>query len=241
MKAPRYLVSLCVLWLTGCGGSSTTASQSPDEEETTTSEEHQHARGSGIAASSEVGALDEEKVNRRFDAVLGSLQECLREGANRVEFLGGSVSFYVKVDQDGRLAHAHVEESTLGDRQTEKCMLDTLGRQRWPKPQGGEMGLARKSFEFDPPRDVRPPTDWSSDRVESTLQKLGDRIGECKSGSSGRYSVTMYVGTNGEPLAVGIAPPDERGEEAADCLVEALKSAKYPPPGSWPAKVTFSL
>jgi hypothetical protein len=241
MKAPLYFVSLCVLWLSGCGGSSTTGSQSPDEEETTTSEEHPHARGSGIAASSEVGALDEEKVNRRFEAALRSLQQCVREGANRVEFLGGSVSFYLKVDQDGRLAHAHVEESTLGDRQTEKCMLDTLGRQRWPKPQGGEMGLARKSFEFDPPRDVRPPTDWSSDRVESTLEKLGDRIGDCKSGSSGRYSVTMYVGTDGEPLAVGIAPPDERGEDAADCLVDALKSAKYPPSGSWPAKVTFSL
>jgi hypothetical protein len=40
---------------------------------------------------------------------------------------------------------------------------------------------------------------------------------------------------------VGIASSDESGEKAADCLVDLLKGAKFPSPGSWPAKVTFSL
>jgi hypothetical protein len=234
------LVSISLfLSIAGCGGASAPPASSHDESESF--EGGGGHRESGVSASAEIGALDEEKVNRRFEAALRSLEKCVNDGARRVEFLGGAVSFYVKVDQAGRVAHAHVEESTLGDRATEKCMLDTLARQRWPKPVGGDMGYARKSFDFDPPNDVRPPTDWASERVSDAISSLADRIDECKSGSSGRYTVTMYVGTDGEPLAVGIAPPDEEGEAAADCLVDALKSAKYPPPGSWPAKVSFSL
>jgi hypothetical protein len=42
-------------------------------------------------------------------------------------------------------------------------------------------------------------------------------------------------------LSVGVTPPDDQGESAVDCLVEVLKHAKFPSPGSWPAKVSFSL
>jgi hypothetical protein len=38
-----------------------------------------------------------------------------------------------------------------------------------------------------------------------------------------------------------MAPPDEQGEDAVDCIVDVLKQAKFPSPGSWPAKVTFTL
>jgi hypothetical protein len=51
----------------------------------------------------------------------------------------------------------------------------------------------------------------------------------------------MYVGTDGHALSVGVTPPDSHGEAAVDCLVGVLKEAKYPSPGSWPAKVTFTL
>ena len=34
-------------------------------------------------------------------------------------------------------------------------------RRVMPKPVGGDVGLARKSFDFDPPNDVRPPADYS--------------------------------------------------------------------------------
>jgi hypothetical protein len=88
---------------------------------------------------------------------------------------------------------------------------------------------------------VRPPTEWSSDRVSETLEDKSDDISKCKNGSSGAFKATMYVSTQGEALSVGIAPPDESGESAVDCLVEVVKGASYPKPGSWPAKVTFDL
>jgi hypothetical protein len=229
--------SLLLVFGSACGGSEPPARTVADERDAPTNE-----RGaSSLAVSSEIGALDEDKVTRAFDASLKELQRCLDRGARRVEFIGGAVSFYVKVDGGGALAHTHVEESSLGDRETEKCMLDVLRKKKWPAPVGGETGYARKSFEFDPPNDVRPPTDWSGDRVAKTLDDKSNEIAKCKNGSNGSFTATMYVSTSGQPLAVGITPPDEGGEAAVDCLVDVLKSASYPKPGSWPAKVTFSL
>jgi hypothetical protein len=51
----------------------------------------------------------------------------------------------------------------------------------------------------------------------------------------------MYVGTDGSVLSAGVTPPSEEGESSVDCLVSTLKEASFPSPGSWPAKITFSL
>lgn len=196
----------------------------------------QHAQ-----VSAEIGALDEDAVTQTFASSLKGLQQCLDEGAGKVQYLGGSVSFSIKVNQDGSLDDARLDHSTLGDHDTEKCMLDVLRSKQWPKPVGGKHGLATKSFEFDPPNDVRPPTEWSSDRVDKTLRHLAHKISSCKGDATGQFGATLYVGTDGHALSVGVTPPDAQGEAAIDCLVGVLKQAKYPSPGSWPAKVSFTL
>lgn len=220
-----------------CGGSEPTA-KSPDE---AASEGAKEDRGPGISASSEIGGMNEDAVEETFSSSLGGLERCLSRGAERVEFLSGSVSFFLKIDTTGKIANAYLEHSTLGDRATEKCMLNSLRAKAWPKPVGGDHGLARKSFEFDPPNDVRPPTQWEGSDAQPGLSKIGADVSKCKEGHGGAFEATLYVGTEGEVLAAGVTPPDETGEDAVDCLVEALQSAKFPSPGSWPAKVTLTL
>jgi hypothetical protein len=224
-----------LLIIPGCGGDAPppkTADEAPAQED-----EH---RSSGASVSAEIGGLDEQKVDATFSKSVGGLTRCLDAGAKRVEFLGGSVSFYLKIDTSGKVDHAHLEHSTIGDRATEKCMIDALRARNWPKPVGGEHGFARKSFDFDPPNDVRPPTEWSSSEAEKGLATVSSQLQKCNHGKGG-FEATLYVGTDGNVLAAGATPPDEDGEEAVDCIVDALKSASFPSPGSWPAKVTLSL
>lgn len=206
--------------------------------ETTESDGESRTR---ITTSSELGGLNEAKVNEIFESSIRDLQRCLSRGANRVEFLGGAVSFFLEVDESGQVSHAHLEQSSLGDRKTEKCMLSALRAKSWPRPVGGKVGHARKSFDFDPPNDVRPPTEWDGENVAQVLSEKAGDIERCKDGSHGTFTATMYVDTEGNPLAVGVTPPDAEGENAVDCLVDVLSEAQYPSPGSWPAKVTFSL
>ncbi|HEY4105395.1 MAG TPA: AgmX/PglI C-terminal domain-containing protein, partial [Polyangiaceae bacterium] len=180
-----------------CGGSEPPP-QTPEKAEAP--EEHE---SHPISASAEIGGLNEEKVDRTFQSALSDFQRCIDDGAKRVEFLGGSVSFLVKIDTHGKVDHAHLEKSTIGDRDTEKCMLDSLRTKRWPKPVGGEHGLARKSFDFDPPNDVRAPTTWDGDRVSDAIAKLSKKLNACKQGSNGAFEATLYVGTDGSVMAAG--------------------------------------
>ena len=192
--------------------------------------------------ASEIGGMNQEKVARVFRRIGSDLAECIQNGSERIEFLGGSVSFYLLIDQEGHLAHGHVKESTIGDRITESCMLDVLAAQEWPRPVGGKKGkIEYDNIRFEPSGDVRPPVEWSSDDIADQLEELSKDLNACKNGSHGSYVATMYVDTHGDPLAVGMAPPDEYGAEAVDCLVSVLEQAKFRSPGSWPAKVTFHL
>jgi hypothetical protein len=230
--------ALCsLLVLVACGA----ADQRPAQTAEDADEDDRPRRRSKPSVSSEIGGLNEDRVSQVFEKCMPGLERCLNAGAERIEFLGGAVSFFIKIGENGRLEHAHLERSTIGDRATELCMLETLRAKKWPKPVGGKHGLARKAFEFDPPNDVRPPTFWEGEQLTKTLGKLSSKIDDCKNGSRGSFEATMYVSTDGSVLAVGVTPPDEGGEDAVDCLVSTLKSATFPSPGSWPAKVTFGL
>jgi hypothetical protein len=225
-------------WLVvACGGGETPPAKSADDAPVT----ERSSDGPSMSASAEIGALDESKVTQTFRGAQGALQKCLAAGAQRNELEGGDIAFFVKIGSTGKAVHAHAEKSTLGDRETEKCMLSALKAREWPAPQGGDVGLARNSYGFDMPNDSRPPTEWTADRVDETVAGLSSEIASCKKGVKGDITATAYVDTEGAATSVGIASGDESGEKAADCLVDLLKGAKFPSPGSWPAKVTFSL
>lgn len=240
LKVPSSAAALVCATLFIFGGLACGGNEPPPEAPHTARHAHREPSGQ-VAVSADIGGLNEEKVDKTFQSALSDFQRCLDDGAKRVEFLGGSVNFFVKIDDHGRVDHAHLEKSTMGDRDTEKCMLACLRGKRWPKPVGGVHGLARKSFDFDPPNDVRAPTSWDSERISGVIGKLSRKISACKDGHGGMFEGTLYVATDGSVLAAGVTPPDEAGESAVDCLVDVLKGASLPSPGSWPAKVTFSL
>jgi hypothetical protein len=196
---------------------------------------------SGIGVSSEVGALNEDAVNRVFEKAQTGLMNCVKKGAGRVELLGGDIAIFIGINESGQAEDARLERSTLGDRDTEACMLQVLRGRAWPKPVGGRKGQVRKSFSFDMPNDARPPVEWTADDVEDTLKKVHKHLEECTGGGSGTYQITAYIDTRGSAISVGVAPPDTKGESKADCLVAVIKSAKFKSPGSYPAKVSFEL
>lgn len=232
-----FCVAACLL--SSCGGQDVAPKAPEPAADAEADRDFDHLYG--MRATAEIGALNEDDVERTFSGALGLLEECMNEGAERIEFLGGAISFFIKIDRGGVLSHAHLESSTLGDRETEKCMLEALKTKHWPKPVGGDNGIARKSFEFEAASDVRAPASWSSSRVRSAVNGLEARIEECKGGDDGTYTATAYIGTDGSVLGVGVSPPDESGEAHVDCLVDAIRSAHFESPGSWPAKVQFKL
>jgi hypothetical protein len=194
----------------------------------------------GIEMTAEVGALPEEETVAAFRNSFPAIQDCFIQGSERIEFLGGDISFEVEVDASGQ-ARVFAKQTTIGDRKTESCMLDVLRGAAWPLPVGGHIGTAENGFGFEMTGDVRPPVMWDSSEVSDVLNQNASALNECKSGTHGTFTATVYVDANGSALGAGISPPNQEGEASSDCLVGVLVGATYPSPGSWPAKVTFSL
>jgi hypothetical protein len=184
--------------------------------------------------------LPEEDTVNAFRDSFPAIRDCFARGAERIEFLGGDIAFSVEVDSGGA-ASIFAKETTLGDRSTETCMIGALQKAPWPLPVGGKVGTAENGFGFEMTGDVRPPVPWDSGEVSDVLNENADALEQCKSGTRGSFTATVYVDRDGRAMSAGISPPDKDGERQVDCLIDVLVGATYPSPGSWPAKVTFSL
>jgi hypothetical protein len=197
--------------------------------------------------SQELGSIDERATQQTFERLQPQLASCQRDGLKHIDYLAGDVKFFLRVGQDGRVRYAYLEESTIGDRDTEKCMLAVVTTTQWPKPEDGEAEV-RKGMGFDASGDARPPADWNSDKIALVLAKQAEDAIKCKESVKGTFHITAYVVPNGHGKkkegrveAVGIASPSKDGEAKADCIVAAIKEWKMPSPGSYAAKVSFNL
>lgn len=254
------------LSMTACGGS-----PPPKVEEPTQESSRPHKSGGGLQMSQELGSIDQDKVEQTFKNLQsGKLETCHTQGRDRLEFLTGDVKVFLRIDGDGRVKYGFFEDSTLGDVETEKCIMDVLSATGWPKPQGGEAEV-RTGFGWGPGGE-REPTSWSSDKVTTALagsKTVKKSVDACRRGIKGDFRVTAYVeeeeeggasdghGKNKKPpkkkphakpkepggrfKAIGMAPPNREGHEKIGCIVDALKALELPSPGGYAAKVTFSL
>lgn len=208
--------------------------------------EHEQARPrkSGIKVASELGEIDEAKTKQAFRELSPKFMDCQKARLGAVEVLSGEVKFFVRVGADGSAKYAYVADSDLGDRETEKCLIDSIMAASWPKPDGGE---AEVTYAMELPQQApREANAWSSDRVVTEMGPLE----ECTGGVTG-FRVTMYVvadahgkgkgGKGGKVVACGVSVPTRDAEAKIDCIVDAAKKLRLPSPGSWPAKVTVKL
>lgn len=222
--------------LAGCG--STTPEVKP--ETTPDVPEASHHTGSGISMEAEVGAMNEGEVTSVFQRAQSKLMRCYEKGTQRVPYLGGKVRFAVRVDENGKAKSVHLSESTLGERETERCMIDILRGSGWPSPKGGKEGRAESGFALEPDGDVRPPVTWSESDLGKKLGAAKDAISKCKSSvGAGSIRATFYVDTDGRVQSVGVSGSDPATEQAADCIVSGLKALTFGSPGSYAAKVSI--
>ena len=203
--------------------------------------ERRSAPSSELSTSAEVGGLDEQAAEQSFRASMGGLEACIRDGAQRLEFIGGSIEFAVKVDATRQAARVWAAQSSLGERSTEKCMFDALRSVTWPAPEGGPFGIARNSFDFELRRGTAVPAIWDAGRVATVVSELDSTLSRCRGDEPERLLITLYIGPEGKALGGGAASAQPVDDQSVDCVVEALLAAEYPVPEHSPTKVRFQL
>lgn len=254
---------LGALVLAACGGSA----PPPKVEEPV--QEARRPSGPAPVIQQELGSIDERAVQQTFAKLQSQLGRCQAEGRERVEWLSGEAKIFLRVDQGGRVRYGFFEESSLGDRDTEKCMMGVLSGAQWPKPIGGEAEV-RNGFGFDAGGE-RPPTSWGPEKVVTPFNESKDvkrEVEKCGAPLKGEIRFTGYVvhdeseeaeapkkkpagkghgkdkdkdKKGGKFQALGASTTNKDVAAKLDCVVGALKELKLPSPGSYAAKVSFIL
>jgi hypothetical protein len=203
---------------------------------------HHEEIDTGPTVESAIGALSDYDVKKKFEQLLPNMTQCFSAGNQKVAYLAGDINFEVRIATDGKAMWAYVKDSTLGHRATETCMLGVLKAASWPRPKGGP-GRAENSYTFDSGDGTRPPVAWTTkDLGKKGEKKVFKELEECrKQAGTKSLTATFYVETNGTAASVGVSSGDEKGEDAADCVISALKPLKFPSPGSYASKITISV
>lgn len=231
-------IAVALAALAGCGGGQPQVDAPVGEGEP---EPERKSGGGNLNVSSEIGAMDEGRTQEVFEKAAPKVTRCFEQGLRRVPYLGGEIRIAVRVTEAGTTRWIYAKDSTLGDRQTEACMLEALKGVAWPKPQGGE-GLAENGYTFEPSPDERPPVSWSPDALGKPWQEALPRLTDCrKEAGTGALKATMYVDPDGKVVSAGVSGADDRAEAAASCVVDALREVTFPSPGSYDAKVSVPI
>lgn len=231
-------IAFCASTWVACSASTETAVQQPDDGSTPT---NTGRTGPSVGVEAEVGAMNEAAVTSAFQKASTGMLGCLKKASSRLPYISGVAAVYVRVDSAGSVKYTFMKRSSLGDHETEQCMLDVIRKQSWPAPVGGKEGFAENELTFDPPDRVRMPVTWSEGDAGKGVDDAKKVLASCKSKtSSGKLTATLYVETDGSVLASGVSGEQAGTAEAGRCVADGLKSVKLGSPGSFAAKLTLT-
>ncbi len=188
-----------------------------------------------------MGTIPDYKIHERLEPKLPAFQDCFDRRAAQLEVVGGQIELYFRVSLDGRVSWVYPRQSSIGDRETERCVLAIAAATRFPEPQGGGEAEFAWGFEIPPPDDVRPPVDWDEARVRAAVRQGAHAIRACRGTEHASYIITAYVAPGGQVMSAGTAAGDQVPPQQLDCVSDAVREWQMPDPGSYPAKVTFTV
>lgn len=186
-----------------------------------------------------LGQIDPDQARATLERRMDSFMRCYSQRLSSVEYLAGNVELTLRIGTEGSVRWAFVSQSTMGDLETESCLLGVAQGASFPRPRGGEAEF-RYPLEFEPGDGVRPPLSWGRERIASLLGQRRRDLAGCSLGG-GSVSVTAYVEPGGRVAAAGAASSARDAANAASCVVQAISAWTFPDPGSYAAKVTFTV
>lgn len=224
----------------GCGGGSSTETTTTERSERTTGRERttsEEALPEGASITGLMGTIPARSVSSTMDGRMSHLARCFADRSDDVEFLEGDITLSFRIHTDGTVAWVYPSRSTIGDHETESCILGVARSAHFSRPTGGEAEFSW-GFGIDAASDVRLPISWTADHVTEAIEANRASVASC--GRTG-FQLTAYVAPGGAVMAVGGTCPDADALTALDCVVTAVRGWTMPNPGSYPAKVSFSL
>ncbi|MDB4973670.1 MAG: hypothetical protein JWN48_2011 [Myxococcaceae bacterium] len=196
-----------------------------------------------MAVSGLTGTLSQDEVRGALEPRLPRFLRCATARLAELEVLSGSMTFAFHVAVNGSVAAVSPSQSSLGDRATERCMLQVAEGTRFPPPHGGEADFTWP-LELPLADDVRAPVELTADFAQPALSARVGGVEQAEAAQAcggGSYVVTAYLDPDGRVVAAGVATPDPATPADLDCVSKAIAGWSFPSPGSYLGKVSFTL
>lgn len=200
--------------------------------------ESETPRDDSLAVSGLMGTLSQHEIQNALEPKLPRFLRCASQRRAVLDVLAGTLTMRFNVGVDGSVANVQPAESTLGDRETERCMLEIAKGVRFPPPHGGEAEF-RWPLELPPDGDVRAPTELLPEPGREPLAKGPAELRASCGG--GPVVVSLYLDASGSVLAAGVAAPELATAGELDCIAEGVRAWRFASPGSYVGKLSFPV
>jgi hypothetical protein len=195
----------------------------------------------GMRLEGALGSIPTRDVNAALQVRYEAFQKCFGRRYDAIDFLDGTLGFSFRVGLDGRVVNVFPRTSDVGDRPTEQCLLDVAKKTRFPQPQGGEAEFVWQ-LSVDVAEGIRPALNWDANTMTSGIEEARASVASCGFGKAQAQAiVTVYIAVGGTVLSAGASTDQAKHVDKLDCVINSVKAVTFQDPGSYPAKVSFSV
>jgi len=180
---------------------------------------------------SELGVLETADVEATLQQHFDDIRSCYRRAGKAQRYAEGRVLLRFLIAGNGSSQDVWVTESTLGNYDVERCLVEVGRRITFRAPEG------RKATTFDYPVEFRstnqvPVLPVDGLKVEQDLTVFLPQLAACGQLAGETANAIVYIEPNGFPGSVGLAVEAAMDEDVADCMVQTIRrwkmSAKLP-------------
>jgi len=236
VKSRSLTLGLCASLL-ACGGPGG-VEQATAPAESEGSEREQSESRDELAVTGLRGTLSQSEIQNALEPRMLKFSRCVQRRSGDVEWISGRLEFSFHVALDGSVASVFPSGGGMGDRESERCMIDIAKGVRFHAPHGGEADF---SWPLEVPLDpeVREPVVWDASQANEVLLANAQAALEVCGG--GAFSITAYIDPDGHVVSAGAVTSSVDDAAKLDCITDAIKGWVFPSPGSYAARVSFGL
>jgi len=192
-----------------------------------------------------LGSLTDDEISGPFQRRWSDVSRCYATEKQKLRYLGGKIELKFRVGHGGEPKSVHVQGSTVGSWEAERCILEIARGLTFSKPHGGKEAEFVYPIEF---RSEAPVTPWAGDdkRVVAALPRLKRDVAGCAAKASGTKPpagmvVTVYVGPGGKIASAGLHADAAVDETLATCVADKARTWRLFDPQGRMAKVSLRL
>jgi TonB family protein len=175
-----------------------------------------------MSLSSEVGVVDSADVEATIQDHFDEVRNCYARAGKAQKYAGGKVLLRFLIAGDGAAQDVWVLESSLGNYDVERCLVEVGRRIRFNAPVGN------KATTFEYPVEFRSSThaavlDIDGTKAAHDVAMLLPQLAECGRVADEDVNAIVYIEPNGLPGSVGLAGAGALDEDAGDCVVQTIR------------------